>query len=247
MNGGARSNSRRGGLSSAAEEVLERIFVNIEARRGELGDPVELELVARTDEERAAMEELARRGLVTSEDGRARLTSAGEAESRAVIRRHRLAERLLTDVLDIAPEVMDQTACAFEHVLKPGVEEKVCTLLGHPKVCPHNLPIPPGHCCRAGRRETAPAVAPLADLKAGQEGEIAYIHSGDSAKLAKLMAMGVLPGERIRLMRRTPSFVFEVGYTQYAVDASMAADVYVRIEGAEPGAGGRGRWRWGRR
>jgi DtxR family Mn-dependent transcriptional regulator len=234
-------------LSSQAEEVLERMYVELEKREASPETWLEIDDVVADEDERSAVGDLETRGLVSTGHGRVRLTPPGHAAASRVIRRHRLAERLLVDVLDVGGDIMDQTACAFEHVLKPGVEEKVCTLLGHPRFCPHNLPIPPGKCCEDRKRETVRAVAPLSELNPGQAGVIAYVHSSDSTKLAKLMAMGVLPGERIRLLRRLPSYVFEVGFTQYAVDRDVAADVYVRIESAEPGAPGRGRWRWGRR
>jgi DtxR family Mn-dependent transcriptional regulator len=73
-------------------------------------------------------------------------------------------------------------------------------------------------------------VVPLTSLKPGERGGIAYIKVSDSKKLQKLMAMGVLPGNDIMLEANFPSFVFSVGFSQYAVDADMAAAIIVKKE-----------------
>ncbi|HWE49458.1 MAG TPA: ATP-binding cassette domain-containing protein [Bryobacteraceae bacterium] len=88
-------------------------------------------------------------GLLTLDaSGQAQYTAAGEARARSVIRRHRLAERLFVDVLSIRDEhEVEESACKFEHILSPEVTDRMCTLLGHPKECPHGSPIPPGDCC----------------------------------------------------------------------------------------------------
>jgi len=71
-------------------------------------------------------------------------------------------------------------------------------------------------------------VVSLASLKRGEKGVIAYIKAGDSKKLHKLMAMGIVPGNPIVLNHAFPSFVFTVGYSQYAVDKDMADAIYVK-------------------
>jgi DtxR family Mn-dependent transcriptional regulator len=125
---------------------------------------------------------------------------------------------------------MEEAACQVEHIVKRGIEEKICRLLGHPETCPHGRPIPPGDCCRKARETKDKFVVPLSNLKPGESGKIAYIKAGDSKKLQKLMAMGVLPGNAIELNANFPSFVFSVDYSQYAVDADMAAAIIVKRE-----------------
>jgi DtxR family Mn-dependent transcriptional regulator len=100
-------------------------------------------------------------------------------------------------------------------------------MLNHPDTCPHGKPIPPGECCLTARRSGDLGVRPLTELKPGQEGEIAYIRTADEKKMQKLVAMGVLPGCRIRLMQSFPSFIFRVGYSEFAVDAGMAREIAV--------------------
>ena len=71
-------------------------------------------------------------------------------------------------------------------------------------------------------------MVPLTELKPGQEGEIAYIQTDDSKKMQKLMAMGVLPGNRINLTQSFPSYIFRVGFSEFAIDAQLAREIFVR-------------------
>jgi DtxR family Mn-dependent transcriptional regulator len=71
-------------------------------------------------------------------------------------------------------------------------------------------------------------VVPLTELKAKEEGEIAYILTEDDTKMRKLMAMGVLPGNRINIMQTFPSYVFRIGYSEFAIDTALAREIYVR-------------------
>jgi DtxR family Mn-dependent transcriptional regulator len=107
-------------------------------------------------------------------DGIVNLTKLGQQEARRVIRRHRLAERLLSDVLDIKGAGMETTACKFEHILSVDVAENICTLLGHPKVCPHGKSIPRGNCCKQGVEVAKKIVSSLSRLHKGDIGKIAY-------------------------------------------------------------------------
>lgn len=203
-------------LDERAEEALESLWEELE--EGRTTGHISAE----------ALSDLARRGLTEGEGPARRFTEAGRAAATRVIRRHRLAERLFLDVVEAGRGEMEAAACQMEHALRPGVEEKVCELLGHPEACPHGRPIPPGPCCLRARQAGERFVAPLAHLKPGEDGLVAYLKTRDNKKVQKLMAMGVLPGTQIRLDRAFPSFVFTVGYSQYAVDAEMASLIYVR-------------------
>jgi DtxR family Mn-dependent transcriptional regulator len=152
-----------------------------------------------------------------------------------VLRRHRLAERLLSDVLSAHESVMHEKACRFEHLLDRGLEENICTLLGHPKICPHGKPIPPGRCCQQKGDRPWSVVFPLAQLRAGQRAKIAYLYAPESSRLHKLLSMGLLPGAPVRLVQTFPSYVFELGHAQFAVDEEIAGAIYVRPVEAERG------------
>lgn len=211
-------------LSRDAEHVLELLWI----RHREKGSPPYLkQLEASFTEE--AVQELAWQGYIRQEDGEWRLTPKGEEAARAALRRRRLAERLLVDLLQTADHLLDDAACSIEHALHEGLEEAVCTLLGHPRFCPHGGEIPPGRCCEEARKAGIRLIVPLSEMKPGERGQIAYLQAADTAAMQKLMAMGVLPGESVKLLRRFPSFVFETHHTQYAVDNSIADCIYVRL------------------
>ncbi len=84
------------------------------------------------------------------------LTARGRQRAADLIRRHRLAELLFTECLRMDNEAeIEKEACKFEHILSPEATDKICTALGHPTVCPHGAPIPPGACCIAARAKAA--------------------------------------------------------------------------------------------
>ena len=228
-------------LSDKAEEILETLWMEQfeRGRRAVKPEALAAELrrhVARGEPQPslrladAEVQELLGAGLLEVHDGkRLALTSAGQEMGRQVLRNHRLAERLMADVLDMPEGVGDEAACKVEHALKRGIDERICTLLGHPHFCPHGSPIPPGPCCEEKRDSSIRIVSPLAELKEGDRGTIAYLHTGQKKRLERLLAMGVLPGLPIQVLHRFPSYVFRVGETQIAVDDDLAKHIYVRL------------------
>jgi len=204
-------------IDPQVEEVLESLY--------------ETEVEQGRDSALGAADEAVRQaceaGLTTLDGGRLRLTEAGREAARDVVRRHRLAERLLVDVLSVGDDRLEADACEFEHIIRHGLDEKICRLLGHPRMCPHGKPIPPGPCCEAARADAIREVGPLAEGNPGQEGIVAYLSTRSRRDIQKLMAMGILPGSRISLIRRFPSYVFQVGYSQFTVDESLASVIFV--------------------
>jgi len=157
------------------------------------------------------------------------LTIKGKKEANEIIRRHRLAERLLFDVLDIKnEEKAEKQACDFEHILDKEVTDNICTLLGHPKFCPDGKPIPPGECCSQGRKHISRIVSPLSALSVGEKGKIAYMLSGEHQRLDRLFSMGLLPGTTVRIHQKTPSLVICFEETTLAMDDEIAHDIFVR-------------------
>jgi len=177
-----------------------------------------------------AVAELLKGGYIQVSAGEVLLDEKGRKEGKRIIRRHRLAERLLTDVLDVKKGLTHEVGCKFEHLLHEGIEENVCTLLGHPKACPHGKPIPPGRCCQKSDKEVARVVCPLKELEVKDRGTIAYLETDDKERLHKWVAMGALPGLTISMIQKFPSYVFEIGQSQFAIDKKMAEGIYVRVE-----------------
>ncbi|MDK1031320.1 MAG: metal-dependent transcriptional regulator [Planctomycetia bacterium] len=209
-------------LIDRVEEVLETLWVkNVEQEQPAF------EPSAFDDTE--AIEELKRLGYIAIEDNKVRLSKEGLAEARNCARRHRLAERLLVDVLDIKKKSVHEAGCKFEHLLHKGLEENVCTLLGHPRRCPHGRPIPPGRCCSGKARERfAKVVMPLNELQTNCQAKVAYLHTENRDALQKILAMGVLPNSEIILLHKFPSFVMQLGKSQFAVDKEIASHIFVR-------------------
>ncbi|NIM45283.1 MAG: DtxR family iron (metal) dependent repressor [Nitrososphaeria archaeon] len=211
-------------ISPRAEEILESLWIRSQEQKQESTRPENLGMRRNN----LLAEELLDKGLVTLSEDRVELTERGLKEAEDVVRRHRLAERLLVDVLDVEIGLVEEAACRFEHLLQKGIDDSICTLLGHPKLCPHGRPVPKGRCCREDRERVERIVAPLSAFHPGQSGKIAYIHTRIRERLQKLMVMGVLPGESITLIQRFPSYIFQVGQTQIAVDEEIAESIYVR-------------------
>ena len=211
-------------LSDKAEEILEALWIAVEEEGAAFLDPEKSDIPV----DDPAYAELTAQALIELRQGMVYFRPEGKDEGRMTIRRHRLAERLMMDVLNIRGEAGDYKACQFEHLLNEGVDVKVCTMLNHPSTCPHGKPIPPGDCCAEARALGDLGVVPLTEFKSGQEGEIAYIQTEDSKKMQKLMAMGVLPGNRIVLVQSFPSRVFRVGYSEFAIYTNLAKEIFVR-------------------
>lgn len=211
-------------LSEHAEEILESMWIAIEEDGRNFADIASLELKA----DDPALRELIGCSLIELKGERLQFRPEGRIEGEKTIRRHRLAERLMMDVFNIRGDSAEIKACQFEHLLNEGVDTKVCTMLNHPATCPHGKRIPPGECCNEARRSGDLGVVPLTELKSREEGEIAYILTEDNKKMQKLMAMGVLPGNRIVLMQSFPSYIFRVGYSEFAIDSAMAKEIFVR-------------------
>ncbi len=184
--------------------------------------PTLAEIVKRVGDE-ARVRAVSLAGFIAIAGERVSLTPAGARRARDVVRRHRLAERLFADILDIKDYEAD--ACHFEHVISPAVEEAICTLLGHPPLCPHGKPIPKGACCELYTRKLAPLVRSLADAEVGAMLRVTFI---TSPALQRLASLGLVPGATLRLQQKLPAFVVAIGETTVAIDRDVASGIFVR-------------------
>ena len=210
------------------EELLETVFTEREKGR----DGAEGVLARAGDHAEGKSEadfaELESMGLLRRDGSRLALTEPGERRAKGVVRRHRLAERLLKDLLDLAEGAMESQACEFEHILSPEVTDSVCTLLGHPPTCPHGEPIPPGPCCGTTQRTLRPLVTGLPHFELGATGRIVFIAPKFHDRMDRLAALGVIPGSTVRLHQRSPSYVIELGETTIALDPEIAGEIFVK-------------------
>ena len=172
------------------------------------------------------IDELAREGIVelTDEKRGITLTEEGERQARRVIRAHRLGERLLYDVFG---GEFETEACEFEHMSALGIVDGICTLLGHPRQCPHGMPIPEGECCRQSAKTARNLIVPITELKVGESARVAYVNCGDDGQLHKLSGLQIRPGSTIKLHQRSPCSVIECEGTSIALDDDILSSISV--------------------
>ncbi len=213
-------------LNKEMEEVLEILWIRLEEEKAPSVHIKDIQ--DKIDDAQNLIEELEKDEHITLSNNKIKLTEKGRDEAQDVIRRHRLAERLLVDVLEAKEESVEAIACEFEHILPQGIDDSICTLLGHPKFCPDGNPIPSGRCCTEDNGIVNQIISPLSELEPGNEGKIAYMTTQKHRRMQKLMAMGVLPGVTIKLIQSFPSFVIQIEGTQIALDKEIAEEIFLR-------------------
>ena len=171
--------------------------------------------------------ELFKKGYVNINDGVINLSNAGEHIGRSLVRKHRIAEKVMADLFLADMDEMEELADQIEHIMSDEVEDNICRILGHPENCPHNNPIPEGNCCDVFDKEKSIA---LINCENGFSGEVSYIKTDDGKKLQKIMNLGLIPGSKIILIQKFPNYVFQLGNTQLAVDKELANEIFVKKE-----------------
>jgi DtxR family Mn-dependent transcriptional regulator len=154
------------------------------------------------------LERLTEDGYVTREGRRLTLTDSGRNLAEKVVRKHRLAERLLVDVIGLEWHKVHREAGRWEHVISDDVEARLIELLGDPATCPHGNPIPGSH-------SHAPAVAtrPLADVDVGERVRLLRISEEVELNLGSLTLLdegGFIPGAVARVGGRDNDGTVEV-------------------------------------
>lgn len=171
---------------------------------------------------------LRRDGLATVEAATIQLSPRGYDLARGLIRRHRLAERLFTDVFDLSKDIIHEDACKMEHILSEELTDSVCTFLGHPPTCPHGRPIPRGECCKKYRLDVQPVVVRLTEFEVGKSGKIIFITPTEAGRIGRLSSIGIIPGSVIRLLQKRPSVVLQIDETTVAIDPDIAKEIFVK-------------------
>lgn len=164
---------------------------------------------------------LAQQGYVRGADDGVALTPTGLAKATQVVRRLRLAERLLADVLKLELSKVYDEACKMEHVISDDVEARLADVLGHPRTCPHGLPIP-------GEGGRPPATRPLLDAPLGQWLRIASVPEEDAGLLAYLADQGLLPGAEVAIDEIAP-FNGPVSVTVAGTPRAVGREVASRV------------------
>lgn len=167
-----------------------------------------------------------------------RLTPQGLETATRVIRRLRLAERLLTDVLRLGLPDVYAEACKMEHVISPQVEARLADVLGHPATCPHGLPIPasgPG----VPQAQPAPETLPTLDrIAVWGRATVASIPEEDQAIVAHLAELGLTPGAIVQVREVGPldgPITVLIQHQMRALGRDVACRVRVRPEAQASG------------
>lgn len=195
------------GVATGRDQLVERLLV----------DGQDLEVALRTLLDDGAVVERDERGVVLSDAGRARAITA--------VRRHRLAERLLTDVLGIEWAKVHHEAIRFEGVVSEEVESRLIELLGDPGTCPHGNPIP-----GSTNQPSHPDAVLLADAPVGPVHVVRITESleEDDSALQLLQDCGFVPGRDAEVQRHDEGWVHVAGTVQdAALPPHVAAHTYV--------------------
>jgi DtxR family transcriptional regulator, Mn-dependent transcriptional regulator len=214
--------------TDAEEEYLQSMFwleeaglpitgANI-ARAMRLSAPTVHEMIGR----------LERDGYVSRQDDKSlRFTEDGREHARAVVRRHRLIERFLTDVLGIPWDEVHEEAERLEHAMSPVLEERMLAAIGDATTCPH------GHPIVEGEREHGSL---LADCEAGASVEILRFENEAEELLHYLKGTGLHPGLTGSIVARDDEdqVVLESAQGEHRIARDVAETVSVRANPAPP-------------
>lgn len=150
----------------------------------------------------------------------ASLTSLGREVAARVVRRHRIAERLLTDVAGVNWDECHEEACKLEHALSDEVADKLAASLKNPETCPHGNIIPPptGEMKGEGGK-------PLTSFNPPLRVRVVRIIKEKRDVLRRLASLGIMPGVELKLIRRAPAggpVIVDSGCLQVAMGRELA-------------------------
>jgi len=215
-------------ISATVEEYLEAIY-KLEkregsAKTGDLANELNVTLGTVTN----TIESLEKQDLITHKPYRGvNLTKKGRKLALDVVRRHRLSERLLTDILRLEWSKAHEAACKLEHaiagedIIKP-LEEA----LGKPKTCPHGNPIP----SESGKLIEEKSQL-LSDLSSGEKGTIVKVTDERPELLQYLSTLGLVPGAKVQIEEKAPfngPIMIKVMDTSYALGRNVASVIWVK-------------------
>jgi len=211
----------------AEEEYLQTLFWLHEAGLAMTGANVAraMQLSAPTVHEMIGR--LERDGYITrADDKQISFTESGRRHAEEIVRRHRLIERFLTDVLGIPWDEVHEEAERLEHAMSPVLEERMLAAIGDAKTCPHGHPIEPG---------TRIEGVPLADVAEGASVTVLRFENEAEDLLHHLRAVGLEPGMKGTLAARDDDeVVVESAGRRVAVTPSVAETVSVLADPSPP-------------
>ena len=166
-------------------------------------------------------------GYIESAGRSLEMTKTGRRLAESVVRKHRLAERLLTDVIGLEWHKSHQEADRWEHVISDEVEERLVMVLGHPTTCPHGNPIPGAAAVRQG-------LFPLSDCDVGDRiylERVSELLEADFEALRYLDEHGFRPPTLARVQDKAPdgTMTIDVDGTTLALSRAVGDQLYVAL------------------
>jgi DtxR family Mn-dependent transcriptional regulator len=213
------------GFHPPVEEYLEAIH--------ELGEEgmvvIQARLAERLGHSAPAVSEMIKRlrddGYIEARGRKLSLTPRGRAVAESVVRKHRLAERLLTDIIGLPWEKAHLEAGRWEHVISDEVEARLVEILGHPTTCPHGNPIP-------GSGGLAQDLIALSESRRGDHVRLERVTEQieiDLDSLAYLSAHGFVPGTEATVASRAPdgTLILDLGPRSIALGPALTQQLFV--------------------
>jgi len=174
-----------------------------------------------------ALKRMQRRGHVRleSEGGQIRLTAKGRAIAQSLVLRHRLVERLLTDVLGMDWKVVHNEAEKLEHAISKQVERRLLARFGRDASCPHGNPFF-GGLAKLRRR----GVKPLSQVEPGERVKVVRVYEHDAEFLVFLEGLSLRPGARFRVLGKSydATMTIAVGRRQHHLGRSSTDRIWVQ-------------------
>lgn len=215
-------------VSSVTEEYLEVIYRLQEksgvARTLELAETLNVAPGTITN----TVERLEKESLIVHEPYKGvRLTEKGRGIALRMVRKHRLSERLLTDILDVEWDKVHDAACQLEHAISDEIAKRIEKALGHPKTCPHGNPVPTE--CGGIIEERS---LPLARFSPGEKGVIVKIADERPELLQYLETLGLKPDTLVEVVQKAPfsgPITVRVDGKDHALSRTVAGSIGVRV------------------
>ena len=213
-------------LTKSERETLKAVYRLTKgddpAHTGDLADKLEVSPSTVT----TTIKRLADRGMVKHQLYKGvELTAAGRREAVSAIRRHRIVERFLADMLGYAWNEADRLATSFEHELPQEVEDRIFIALDRPATCPHGFPIP------EPETDDLPDLPPLYDLEPGDVAVVAIGGSTDPEVIEFLDTLGLRPGVTVEIKEKHPfdgPLVLRVDGKDRTLGATVVNQVFVQ-------------------
>nr|NIO68554.1 metal-dependent transcriptional regulator [Anaerolineae bacterium] len=169
---------------------------------------------------------LVARGLVTYEPYKGvTLTAEGQTQALRVIRRHRLWERFLADVLGLPWDRVHEEACQLEHATSALVEEKLAQFLNEPETCPHGYPVAGTDCC-------CEEGLPLSEMEPGQRAVVLRVAEHNADLLRYLAELELRPQAVIEVEEVAPfdgPLTVRIGESRRVIGRQVASQVTVQM------------------